>query len=116
MSLDVRLGRRPAKASDVLRDKREVLELSLRGLGGSALRCGRLRLLEREGEFFGASFDRQSYAIREVKAEPLLSFDGGVGDGLATETLRERFGGQGSWWHKNSVLSNVWKHSAMPRV
>ena len=108
MSLDVRLGRRPAKASDVLRDKREVLELSLRRLGGSALRCGTLRLLDGEDEFFGASYHHQSYAIREVNAEPLLSFGGGVRDGLATETLRERFGGQGTSWHKNSVLSNIW--------
>ena len=116
MSLDVRLGWRPTKASDVLRDKHEVLELSLRGLGGSALRCGRPRLLEREGKLFGASLDYQSYAIREVNSEPLLSLGGGVGDGLATETLRKRFGGQDSWWHKNSVFSNIWKHSAMPRI
>jgi hypothetical protein len=111
MSLDVRLCRRPAEASDVLRDETEVLELSLGGLGGSTLYRSRLRLLDSGNEFFGAGFQYQSLAIREVDAEPLLAVGGGVQEGLAMKTLCERFGGHGSRWHGFPVFSKVWSEA-----
>lgn len=105
MSLNVRLGRRPAKAGDVFRDKREVLPLSLRGLGGSALCRGTLRRIDRGHEFVGASFHHQGFATREVNAEPLLAFGGGVREGFTTQAPRERFGGQDWWsWHEGAAL------------
>lgn len=94
MFLNVRLGRRPAKAGDVFRDKREVLPLSLRGLGGRALCRSMLRLIDRGHEFVGASFHHQSFAAREVNAEPLLPCGGGVREGFTAQAPRERFGGQ----------------------
>jgi hypothetical protein len=58
MPLDVRFSWRPTKASDVLREKREVLELPFGGLLINAIRRRYLRrTIERRNQSSGISLD-----------------------------------------------------------
>ena len=88
--LDVRLGRRPAKASDVLGDERQVVLLALRWAG--LVRRERLnRKKVRDQPFVRGLYD-QSQVVFEVKYKGVPSVYGDVRYSAASDLGRERFG------------------------
>lgn len=93
-----------AKARDVLRDKRQVVELPLAGLRGTVFGRRAARMPDRGNQLLRTHFDQQSDAIGKLNAQALLSLRADLQDLLALQRLRECFVDKGLAWHGDSVF------------
>ena len=105
MSLDVRLGRRPTKAKNVLRDESKVLELTLgRLLLSVVILRRRVRIAKRGEQSVRTKFNDKGGAVREVDTESLLVGSEEVGHLSSAKVPGEKIVTRTLRWHDDSVM------------
>lgn len=98
MPLDIRLGRRPTEAKDVLRNEGKVLGLALGGL----LLCRHVRTFNRGKQSMRTRFYDKGGAVREVNTESLLVGSEDVGDLSSVKLPGEMI--RSLRWHDDFVV------------